>query len=59
MPLEYNQGAAHMRDLIICMLIGLLNEQNNQDESEACKAYIKVMDAIEKRCGELMKPVKL
>lgn len=46
--------AKRMRDTLIATMIGFQNELGNDTESEAYKAYQRVMELIEKDYGQFM-----
>ena len=55
--LGYKKGKAFVRDNIIAMLIGFQGDVGFDEDSETYQAYQKVMDNIEIRFGEFMKPI--
>lgn len=56
---EFNNGAVHARDCILCSIVGLQNEMghHNPDDPEY-KAYQKVYDLIVDKYGDMFKKFK-
>lgn len=53
-PEELSPDAKRMRDTLIATMIGYQNEIGNDTNSEAYKAYQKVLEMIERDYGEFM-----
>lgn len=58
MQSEFNQGASHMRDIVISGIIGIQNELGNREESTEYKVLQSLLMAIEEHCGEYNKDFK-
>lgn len=56
---DFNKGATMVRDLIICHIIGLQNDLNNNQNNEGYKKLQELMDLIEERYGKLYQPFKM
>lgn len=55
---EYNKGAAHARDLVLCLIIGIQNEIIWKPESPEYQAYQKLYEEIVDRYGDMYAPFK-
>lgn len=57
MQSEFNQGAAHARDLIIANIIGMQNEEVNT-ASERYTTLQELLEHITSTYGDIMTPFK-
>ena len=54
---DYNNGAAHSRDLIICLILGIQNNMNDTGTAEYQELQ-KLLIEIEDRYGKMFDPWK-
>lgn len=54
---EFNQGAAHARDLIIANIVGMQNEEMNT-QTERYKVLQETLELVIDRYGDMMSPFK-